>query len=67
MNSSAAYAYRKAWKALNTMLEEGRSYSGFERNSAFLNLGGEQAAFGDISGACGLDLIDDGRSIAVTC
>jgi len=65
MNPSAAFAYRKAWKALNTMLEEGRSYSGFERNCAFLNLGGPEARFGDISGASGLDLIDDGRSIAV--
>ncbi len=47
------------------MLEEGRSYSGFERNCAFLHLGGKGARFADISGACGLDLMDDGRSIAV--
>ena len=66
MNTSAAYAYRKSWKALNTMLEEGRSYSGFERNSAFINLGGEQASYADVSGACGLDMMEDGRSIGVT-
>lgn len=47
------------------MLEEGRSYSGFERNSAFLNLGSQDAAYADISGASGLDVKDDGRSIAV--
>lgn len=47
------------------MLEEGKSYSGYERNSAFLNLGGKTPRFADISGACGLDLMDDGRSIAV--
>lgn len=59
------YAYRKAWKALNTMLEEGKSYSGFERNTAFLHLGGKEPRYADISGACGLDRMDDGRSIAV--
>ncbi|MFM1558127.1 MAG: tetratricopeptide repeat protein [Roseibacillus sp.] len=64
-NPSLEYAYRKAWRALNTMLEEGRSYSGFERNSAFLNLGGPDPAYAEISGACGLDVMDDGRSIAV--
>ena len=32
----------------------------------FLNLGGGQTQFADISGACGLDLMDDGRAIAVT-
>ena len=47
------------------MLEEGRSYSGLERNSAFLNLGGNEPSYADVSGACGLDVIDDGRSIAV--
>ena len=47
------------------MLEEGRSYSGYERNTAFLHLGGETARFADVSGASGLDLMDDGRSIAV--
>ena len=62
------HAYRKAWKALNTMLEEGRSYSGFERNSAFLNIGNApdgSPRYTDISGASGLDAMDDGRSIGV--
>ena len=51
------------------MLEEGRSYSGFERNSAFLNLGATEDGmprYADISGASGLDMLDDGRSISVT-
>jgi tetratricopeptide (TPR) repeat protein len=68
MSANAVHAYRKAWKALNTMLEEGRSYSGFERNSAFLNIGNAtdgSPRYADISGACGLDLMDDGRSIGV--
>ena len=51
------------------MLEEGRSYSGYERNSAFLNLGPTvdgTPRYADISGASGLDTLDDGRSIGVT-
>ena len=66
MNLNRIFAYRKAWKALNTMLEEGRSYSGFERNCAFLNLGGGQTQFADISGASALEMLDDRRAIAVT-
>lgn len=68
MKTSAVFAYRKAWKALNTMLEEGKSYSGFERNSAFLNLGNDadgSPRFADVSGASGLNVVDDGRSIGV--
>ncbi|MGK0189624.1 MAG: tetratricopeptide (TPR) repeat protein [Verrucomicrobiales bacterium] len=68
MKTSAVFAYRKAWKALNTMLEEGESYSGFERNSAFLNLGNAtdgSPRFADVSGATGLHVLDDGRSIGV--
>ncbi|MDB4491614.1 redoxin family protein [bacterium] len=68
MIANAVHAYRKAWKALNTMLEEGRSYSGFERNSAFLNIGNApdgSPRYADISGASGLDVMDDGRSIGV--
>lgn len=63
MSQNAVLAYRKAWKALNTMLEEGKSYSGFEANSAFLNLG--DGRYADVSGATGLDHLDDGRSIGV--
>ena len=68
MAASTVFAYRKAWKALNTMLEEGKSYSGFERNSAFLNMGAAENGsprYADVSGACGLDVMDDGRSIGV--
>ncbi|MFN0128963.1 MAG: ASPIC/UnbV domain-containing protein [Verrucomicrobiales bacterium] len=68
MSNNAVLAYRKAWKALNTMLEEGKSYSGFEANSAFLNLGiaaDGTPRFADVSGACGLDHLDDGRAIGV--
>ena len=57
------FRYRKAWAAINTMLEQGRSLSGHERHCAFLNT--HQERFADVSAASGLDLLDDGRGVAL--
>lgn len=54
--------YRRAWAAINRLLEEGRSLSGYERHCAFLNTRGGR--FAEVSAATGLDLIDDGRAVA---
>ncbi|HUF63079.1 MAG TPA: ASPIC/UnbV domain-containing protein, partial [Verrucomicrobiales bacterium] len=56
-------AYRSGWSALSQLIGEGHSFSGYERNSAFLNIRG--ARFANVSACTGLDLIDDGRAIAV--
>ena len=60
--------YLKNWDALSSMIVRGRSFSGFERNCAFLNPGpgpdGAPGRFADVSAASGLDLIDDGRALA---
>ena len=45
------------------MLEQGRSLSGHERHCAFLNVGSQR--FADVSAASGLDLLDDGRGVAL--
>jgi len=55
---------------LGTMVSRGRSFSGHERNCAFLNLGartrdGGPPGFADISAGSGLDFADDGRAIAI--
>lgn len=51
------------------MIAEGRSFSGHERNCAFLNLGNEAAQsgaqFATISALSGLDFDDDGRAVSV--
>ena len=58
--------YDAAWVALNKMIRAGRSFSGRERHCAFLNLGGVGLAeFANVSSASGLDLIDDGRGLAL--
>jgi len=50
--------------AVNSLLKEGRSWSGSERNCCFLNTGG--GAWADISAAAGLDQLDDSRAVCVT-
>lgn len=53
--------YLQGWKALNRLLHEDRSFSGFERNSAFLNCNGK--SFADISSITGFDFLDDARAV----
>jgi len=52
----------KAWDAMGTMLKQGRSFSGHERNCCFLNLG--DGRFADVSSATQFDLDCDGRGLA---
>ncbi len=51
------------------MIRKGRSFSGHERNCAFLNLGAPSESgtprFATISGLTGLDFDDDGRAVSV--
>jgi hypothetical protein len=51
-------------RALHGLVASGRSFSGHERHTCFLNTGG--ARFANISGVSGLDYPDDGRGVAVT-
>ena len=57
-------AYDKAWAALNMLIREGRSFSGHERNCAYLNLGARSDRFANVSAVTGLDFDDDGRGLA---
>lgn len=50
------------WVAVQKMVREGLSWSGYERNSAFLNVGGPR--FADVSAVSGLDYDDDARAVA---
>jgi hypothetical protein len=54
--------YENGWIALSRMIESGSSWSGRERNCAFLNLGGNR--FADVSALSGLDALDDARAVA---
>ncbi|MEE8142262.1 MAG: tetratricopeptide repeat protein, partial [Planctomycetota bacterium] len=50
------------WAAIMNMLREGGSWSGRERNCAFLNT--QDGCFADISALSGLNFLDDARVVA---
>ncbi len=60
-------AYLAAWRAAGRLLDEGKSWSGRERNCAYLNCGNDPSdpRFANVSAASGLDFMDDGRGLAV--
>lgn len=68
-NKDQLAKYQAGWTALNTLLSEGGSLSGRERNCVFLNPGrpgGEGRSFANISALSGLDFPDDARGLALS-
>ncbi len=59
-----AQEYLEAWEAIGHLLKRGESWSGNERNCAFLNMGG--ASFADVSAGFGLNHLGDSRAVGVT-
>ncbi|MGK0187644.1 MAG: tetratricopeptide (TPR) repeat protein [Verrucomicrobiales bacterium] len=57
--------YQQGWKALNRLLHEDRSFSGNEKNCAYLNVGDGTGTFANASFVSGLDFADDGRGMAM--
>ena len=55
--------YEQGWKAVNEWIRDGSSWSGNERNVMYANHG--DGTFSDVSGALGLDFVEDGRSFAL--
>ncbi len=55
--------YITAWKTVAELLENGRTFSGYERNCAFLNTAGPR--FAEISAISGFDLLADSRAAAL--
>ncbi|MBV9267538.1 MAG: VCBS repeat-containing protein, partial [Acidobacteriaceae bacterium] len=56
-------AYEQGWSAINELIREDYTWSGFERNVFYGNNG--DGTFSDVSGAIGLDFIEDGRAFAL--
>ena len=60
--------YRRQLDRLDQLLDNGGSFSGNERNCAFLNTGRQadgSVRFATISAVSGLDFLDDGRALAL--
>jgi tetratricopeptide (TPR) repeat protein len=58
-----SHEYEQAWNAINELIRTDHTWSGFERNIFYYNLG--NGAFSDISGIVGLDFFEDSRTFAV--
>jgi len=55
--------YEQGWKAINELIRSDYSWSGSERNVLFAN--NHDGTFSDISGAVGLDFMEDGRAFVL--
>ncbi len=58
-----SHAYEQGWSAINELIRADGTWSGYERNVFYANNG--DGTFSDISGAIGLDFLEDGRSFAL--
>lgn len=56
-------AYEDGWNAINELIRSDGTWSGYERNVFYAN--NRNGTFSDVSGAVGLDAIDDSRSFAL--
>jgi len=54
--------YEQGWNALNELIRADATWSGYERNVFYAN--NRDGTFSDVSGAVGLDFVEDGRSFA---
>lgn len=63
-SGKASSEYEQGWSAINELIRADRSWSGFERNVVYANNG--DRTFSDVSGAVGLDFLEDGRSFAIS-
>lgn len=55
--------YEQGWNAINELIRADATWSGYERNVFYAN--NRDGTFSDVSGAVGLDFIEDGRTFAL--
>ena len=58
-----SHDYEQGWSAINQLIRSDHTWSGYERNIFYAN--NSDGTFSDVSGAIGLDFIEDGRSFAL--
>jgi tetratricopeptide (TPR) repeat protein len=61
--AKASPDYEQGWNAINELIRADYTWSGFERNVFYAN--NRDGTFSDVSGAVGLDFIEDGRAFAL--
>ena len=55
--------YEQGWNAINELIRSDGTWSGFERNVFYAN--NCDGTFADVSGAVGMDFLEDGRAFAL--
>ncbi len=63
-DATPTLAYERGWQALNELIRSDSSWSGHERNVAFAN--NRDGTFTEISGALGIDFVEDSRAFVLT-
>lgn len=61
--ATPSHEYELGWNAINELIRADGAWSGFERNVCYWN--NRDGTFSDVSGAIGLDFIEDSRSFAL--
>jgi len=62
LKPTATPGYTRRFREINRKVSQGKSFSGYERNSLFLNLNGN--GFANVGGLYGVDFNDDARAVA---
>jgi Flp pilus assembly protein TadD/peroxiredoxin len=62
-NQTPSLKYEQGWNAINELIRSDRSWNGHERNVFYVN--NRDGTFSEVSGAVGLDFLEDGRSFAL--
>ncbi|MGA9813361.1 MAG: CRTAC1 family protein, partial [Terriglobales bacterium] len=63
VEAKSSHDYEQGWNALNELIRSDGTWSGYERNVLYAN--NQDGTFSDVSGAVGLDFIEDGRAFAL--
>jgi len=61
--AKASPDYEQGWNTINELIRSDYTWSGFERNVFYAN--NRDGTFSDVSGAIGLDFVEDGRAFAL--
>jgi tetratricopeptide (TPR) repeat protein/peroxiredoxin len=63
VEAESSLTYEQGWNALNELIRSDGTWSGYERNIFYAN--NRDGTFSDISGAVGLNFVEDGRAFAL--
>ena len=63
VEAKPSQGYEQGWSALNELIRADGTWSGYERNVFYAN--NRDGTFSNVSGAVGLDFVEDGRAFAL--